>query len=267
MNMNALPILNYHGVQSQEGEYDWQDCERSYVLSLTTFNQHLDYLSHDGFVPIDSENVGLWFKHTAMIQKPIVLTFDDGHISHYRNVFPLLKNKGFEAIFFVSAGLVGRPDQMNWAHLKELVVQGFEIGSHGLRHIPLTNLTDSKLREELATSKKILEEHLGVEMKSFSVPRGFYEPRISKTAAQVGYRFVFTSQFDLNHRGEDVLCLKRLVVKKETSIDEFSRIVQGELGLKRYSEKAKDIARRFVSPSFYDVLVAIKRGLRTEVKL
>ena len=111
-------------------------------------------------------------------------------------------------------------------------------------------------------SKKRLEDHLGVSVQSFSVPRGFYQPRIGRVASEAGYRFIFTSQFDLNLATEDPFCLRRLVVKRALSIDRFSQMIQGQLGYRRRVEQFKDMARRFLAPSIYDRLVGMKRTMK-----
>lgn len=260
--VTGLPILNYHGVESKEGEYLWLEGERPYVLSLKSFEEQMDLIRDFGFTSLALTGLDRWFDQREDEERSLMLTFDDGHISHYEHVMPSLKERKLKAVFFVPAGLVGERGQMSWSHLRQMLIEGFEIGSHGLRHISLTRLKEPQLGEEIVESKKRLEDHLGVPVNSFSVPRGFYGPRIGRIAAQAGYRFVFTSQFDLNFKSEDPFCLRRLVVKKVTTLDQFSRIVQGELGFRRHFERFKDLARRFLAPPIYDRLVGMKRVMK-----
>ncbi|MBI4000044.1 MAG: polysaccharide deacetylase family protein [Candidatus Omnitrophica bacterium] len=256
-----LPILNYHGVEKNTGEYTWQEVEKPYVLSLTTFEKQLDYLSENGFTTLFSNQISEWVEGVKGYEHPLVLTFDDGHLSHYEHVAPLLKRKGFKGIFFISAGLVGQNQLMNWAQLKEMVRDGFEIGSHGFRHIPLSNLTHHELWKELQKSKKVLEDQLGIEVKVFSVPRGFYQLRVREVIMELGFRLLFTSRFDVNKRGEDPWRLNRIVIKQNTSFNNFQRFIQGNLGFKRVSERIKEGVRRFIKPSIYDSLADFKRIL------
>lgn len=255
--MNPLPILNYHGIESWEGEYDWTPTERTYVIGRRTFEAQLDRLVSDGFVTLSldelSNRIGEYDQ-----EKRILLTFDDAHVSHLEHVLPGLKKRSLKGIFFVPTGLVGKTGQMGWAELRELVKQGFEVGSHGHQHIPLTNLPLRELEAEIELSKKMLEDRLGIEVTSFSVPRGFYHPRIKKAAVRAGYRFVFTSQFGLNRKKLDFFSLKRLALTRAISMNRFSELLQGKLGAQRYSEPLKEFARRFVSPTVYRQLADIK---------
>ena len=260
---SQLPILNYHGIESKAEEYLWVEGEKPYVVTLDHFWEQLDHLVKNEFSSLTLGRLDRWFDGRSNGHS-IIITFDDGHLSHFEHAVPSLKKAGLKGLFFIPVGLVGHREQMTWSHLKQLLIEGFEVGSHGYRHIPLTNLKRPELLEELERSKKTLEDRLGVAVTSFSIPRGFYRPRIGQTASEVGYRFVFTSQFDLNVRSGDPMCLSRLVVKSNLSLRQFSRMIRGELGFKKRLEGCKDVARRLLSPSVYDALVNFKRAVRTE---
>lgn len=151
---------------------------------------------------------------------------------------------------------------MDWDELKILIHHGFEIGSHGLCHIPLTGLPEAELRREFELSKKILEEQLGRPVKSFSIPRGFYNESMREVARKAGYEFLFTSSFDVNEKGCDLFELKRMVVKKSTSPKQFSDLLEGNLGFRKTWEQMKEQVRGHVPPSFYNALAAAKRKVR-----
>ncbi len=258
--MNALPILNYHGIESWEGEYHWTSAERTYVLGRRALEEQMDRLILEGFTTLSLDQLSNWMEGRDT-KKAILLTFDDAHASHFEHVLPCLKKRSLKGIFFAPSGLVGKTGQMGWAELRELVKDGFEVGSHGHRHIPLTNLLERELEAELELSKKMLEDRLGMEVTSFSVPRGFYHPRVKKAALRAGYRFVFTSQFDLNRKGSDPFSLRRLAITSAISIERFSQLLQGGLGAQRYSERFKEFARRFVSPTVYEHWAGVKSRL------
>ena len=256
-----LPVFNYHGIQAYGGEYVWEEAERPYVLSAGIFEAGLDQVAAGGFKTIGLEELSLWLQGFPL-GKPAMLTFDDGTRSHFDHAAPLMKKKKMTGVFFIPAAWVGKNGYMGWSELKRLLADGFEIGSHGMNHVPLTRLSAGELEDELGRSKKILEDRLGIGILGFSVPRGFYGRRIGKAAQKAGYRFVFTSSFDLNSNGQDPFCLSRLSVRGMTSPEEFSRMLDGKLGIKKYREKIKGIARGVLHPGIYDRLAAMKRKWR-----
>ncbi|MBI1977229.1 MAG: polysaccharide deacetylase family protein [Candidatus Omnitrophica bacterium] len=256
-----LPILNYHGIELRRGEYPWLQEETPYVILTDSFEFQLDYIANEGFTTLSEAGLGTWLDGKSSVRKPIMLTFDDGHISHLDHVMRALTGRQMKGLFFVPVAHVGQPGHLDWSQLKEILAAGFEIGSHGYRHIPLSALTHHELWKETQKSKKILEDKLGLEIKSYSVPRGFYQLRIREVTMELGFKFVFTSRFDVNQPGQDPWRLNRIAVKKNLGFKDFTRFVSGDLGYKRLVERAKEGLRRFVRPDIYDALANFKRNL------
>lgn len=258
MNSAMLSVLNYHGIQERENEYPWTDGEKPYVVSKVNFRRQLEAISGGKFLSLPVRELDQWILGRDHHSK-IMITFDDGHISHYEHAAPFLGEFKFPAIFFISVALIGQKGSMNWPQLKQLHSKGFEIGSHGLNHVPLTYLSAHELDKELKGSKTVLEDGLGVEIKTFSVPRGFYNGRVRRAAEQAGYRYIFTSRFDVNRLKHDPLSLARLAVKSSTTANEFEKMLKGELGFQWPAENLKELARSTVPPNFYEFASNTKR--------
>ncbi len=172
--MRDLPILNYHGIQAEAGEYRWTDEEKVYVISREDFVHQLDYVVDSGYQSLLPEDLDAWQAGKSTVTQPIMLTFDDGHLSHYEHAVPLLEERGLKAVFVVSAEWLDRPEYMTGDHLCRLRERGFVIGSHGCAHIPLPSLKNEALDHEIRGSREILERVTGSSVDSFSLPRGFY---------------------------------------------------------------------------------------------
>lgn len=79
---------------------------------------------------------------TGILRKPlpdklVVLTFDDGCVSHSTTVAPLLKELGFGATFYICDGFSfnTRKDwYLTWRQIKAMAADGFEIGNHSYGH-------------------------------------------------------------------------------------------------------------------------------------
>jgi peptidoglycan/xylan/chitin deacetylase (PgdA/CDA1 family) len=98
-------------------------------------------------------------------------TFDDGFISQYNYVKPILESFGFRGTFFIISGsmnedLPGIWRYGSWKQFREMAIGGHEIGSHSVRHYDLTTLatgdtlTDSTLLFELYQSRKTIEQKI-----------------------------------------------------------------------------------------------------------
>jgi peptidoglycan/xylan/chitin deacetylase (PgdA/CDA1 family) len=81
---------------------------------------------------------------------------------------------------------------MNPDQLKDLIQDGFEIGSHGVHHYPMICLTNDEKKEEI--EKKWIDELDPDRRKIFSLPFGSHS--LSDLALFDGYDFVLTTKHE-----------------------------------------------------------------------
>lgn len=120
----------------------------------------------------------------------ISITFDDGYKSHYTTAMPLLKEKGFNATFFVYADAYkgNEPLFMNESDIKELILNGYEIGSHTITHPYLGKISKENAEEELKMSKYFLERDFGIQIVSLALPYTSFNLNVLNTG-----RFYYTN--------------------------------------------------------------------------
>lgn len=141
-----------------------------------------------------------------------VLSFDDGLISDYEIAFPLFVEFGIKATFFITANNIGKQGYLSWQQVNEMSVAGMEIGSHGLTHSYLSQMSDVKIESELIDSKSIIEQTLGVAVDSFAPVGGHFQKRTLKVACQAGYKTFATMIPGVNgnySRSGDMLLVRR----------------------------------------------------------
>lgn len=91
----SLPILMYHSVQDDTTKYHLND----FVLSTEEMEADLIYLKEIGYTAIFMEDViDYVFYQGDLPEKPIVLSFDDGYMDNYVNLFPLLEEYETKAV-------------------------------------------------------------------------------------------------------------------------------------------------------------------------
>ncbi len=127
--------------------------------------------------------------------KPVIISFDDGRMDIYENAFPIMQEHGFTGIFYVLSGGLGDKGLVGVDELQEMAEAGWEIGSHSDSHTDLSIATDDSSYREVVLSRKILEDALGIPIKSFAYPFGTTtdlagkQVRVAKyeSAAGLGY--------------------------------------------------------------------------------
>jgi peptidoglycan/xylan/chitin deacetylase (PgdA/CDA1 family) len=106
-------------------------------------------------------------------EKVVVLTFDDAVRSHFTVVRPILKESGFSATFFVTEGFdfpSNKRDYMSWKQIRQLHLDGFEIGNHTRDHLNLTSRSLSRLAEQIEALNEKFVKHGIPRPVSFAYP-------------------------------------------------------------------------------------------------
>src|SRR5215469_4412869 len=229
-------VLAYHELSPERTAY-------RYALSCRDFEEHLSLAAQ---LSSDAGDVNF----------PIVISFDDGHISNYSSALPLLEKYSCKAIFFVIAGRIGEhKDFMTWAHLRELVALGHRVEAHGWSHTFLTRCSDADLRIELVHTREVMEDRLGVPVTALSAPHGRWNRRVLKACAQAGYRQLFDSDpWPARRRLDDMEVVGRLIAVQ--SLDR-QRLLQWltmrpiEAGFRRSKHAVKRCARSLLGDKLY----------------
>lgn len=244
-----IPILIYHGFYRNRDEISAVDPrDRRYYLSTDQFASHLDRLAGCGFAVSSVEN--------ASEPQAVALSFDDGHISNYDWVWPMLVDRGFSGSFFIVADWIGRPGRMDAAQLRKISAGGMSIGSHGLTHTDLTGLPEAALDRELSVSKNRLEQLLGIEVPTLALPRGRFDQRVIERARAAGYRRICTSRAGLMNGGFTV---PRLSITSRTTADTVEGYARRNallIGRTRAAHAARRALKGLIGLRNYDSLAA-----------
>lgn len=104
--------------------------------------------------------------------RPFLLTFDDGNLDNYTNAFPITQKYGFTGTLYLVNNYIGVENYMSVDQILEMVKAGWEVGSHSMNHLDLTQLEAPMLYTEIVQSRKALEEKLGIPVLTFAYPFG-----------------------------------------------------------------------------------------------
>ena len=126
---------------------------------------------------------------------PFSLTVDDGGVSFYTTVVDRIEALGWRARCFVPTSVIGQPGFMTRRQIQEVDRRGHLVGSHSASHpARISACSHEQIVHEWATSRAILEDLLGHEVVTASVPGGFFSERVAGAAIDAGIRTLFTSE-------------------------------------------------------------------------
>jgi peptidoglycan/xylan/chitin deacetylase (PgdA/CDA1 family) len=240
-----------------------------YVLLEREFQEEVDFLGARGYQGLSVGQALAFPEGSSSCTDDctkICVTFDDGSETDLLAAAPILHQAGFGATFYITAGWLGKPGHLSALQLKELSVQGFEIGCHSMTHPMLTDLDEAGLQREIVDAKSQLEQIVGKPVEHFSCPGGRYDDRVMRIARAAGYRTVATSRIHANSPDTDLFALGRVAILRGTPLNDFAAICSGG-ALRRLHAQAtlRGAAKQLLGNSFYDrVRVVLLGGRRAQ---
>lgn len=126
----------------------------------------------------------------------LALTFDDGFISNYHFLFPLLKKYNIPATIYLSPHLKKEGfEHLTSHHVKEMVdSQLVEFGAHTMTHINLLETEDSVCEDEILQSKEYVENITKDPCQSFAYPYGRYDIQHVEMLKKIGFTSAVTTK-------------------------------------------------------------------------
>ena len=225
-----VPILMYHYVSSPPADADKYRLDLS-VKPSELINQ-LTYLRDNGYTIVSLYDVARARAGVAQLpEKPIVLTFDDGHLDNYTNAFPVLKSFGVTATFFIITDLadIEHPDYMNWAMIEEMAAAGMDFEIHTKSHRSLRDRNDDFLREEIFGAQEILAFHTGKLPRFLAYPGGAYDETAINFARNLDLWGALTTEHGYTHSLDNRYVMPRVRIRNTTTVEWFAKWIEGDV--------------------------------------
>jgi peptidoglycan/xylan/chitin deacetylase (PgdA/CDA1 family) len=224
----AVPILMYHVVASPPPGAPFPDL----YVDERRFQAQLSWLGRRGFHGVTLRAVyDHWTRGTALPDKPVVLTFDDGYRSTYTNAFRLLRRHRWPGVLNLDVSNLGISWGLSEARVKALVEAGWEVDSHSLTHPDLTSVDAVRLRREVARSREVIHRRFSVPVDFFCYPSGRFDAAVVDAVRRAGYLGATTTQSGLA-RPTDLYRLPRVRVNGTDTVGDLAAKLRG-LGVDR----------------------------------
>lgn len=232
---------------------------RRYSVTAGEFARQMTWLARSGYETIDLD--GLLAARRGqrdLPDRPVVITFDDGLRSCAAHAVPVLRERGFTAVFFLVTDLMGATSRwmraelgvefplFDWETAGTLAAAGFQIGAHTATHPRLTTLDAGRCRAELAGAREQLERELGRPAVHLAYPFGDWNAEVRGIAAETGYATACSTRPGLSDPGDDPLALHRVTVYGHDSPAAFRcRVRTGRAPGERLGRVLEAVADRF----------------------
>jgi peptidoglycan/xylan/chitin deacetylase (PgdA/CDA1 family) len=171
MASDEIINLSFHGVGTppgpprEEGEHDY-------------------WVGRDAFLSLLDEVQG---------RDDVWLSFDDGNASDVDVALPALVERGMTADFFVVAGRLGTPGNLDVDGVRALRGAGMRVGTHGMGHRSWRGLSDDEFAVELIEAREVIAEATGTAVDAAALPLGQYDRTVLAALRRLDYRVVYSS--------------------------------------------------------------------------
>jgi peptidoglycan/xylan/chitin deacetylase (PgdA/CDA1 family) len=232
-----IPILMYHSISSSSnGRF------QPFTVAPEAFAAQMAYLYQQGYTTMTVAQAIL--KRTTdnghWPERPVILTFDDGFADFWIAALPILQQYALNATLYLTTRYIGGTSSwlqheremarsmLTWEQIAAIQSLGIECGSHTHSHPQLDMLPLARAREEIVCSKELLEDHLGQAVCSFAYPYGYSTVRVRHLVEEAGYTSACAVRHALSSEDGSLFSLARLMVRPDTSLDEFATLLTGK---------------------------------------
>lgn len=184
----VLPVLTYHSIDESGSPIS---------ISPAEFRRHMQALAGAGWRTLTIGGALDGLASRGWPDRSFLLTFDDGYGSVMDKAAPDVHACGFKPIVFVVSGRVGSDNRwpgqpsfvppaplLDWPALRSLVQAGWSLGAHSRTHPRLPTLASDAAIDEIAGSKRDIEDRCGSPVDTFAYPYGAVSAAVRAAAAR-----------------------------------------------------------------------------------
>lgn len=213
-----LPILMYHSILQDKAKTG------TYIITPEQLKSDLAYLRENGYETVVVQDLIAYVTHGEPLpEKPIMLTFDDGHLNNWIYAAPLLKEYNMRAVLSIVGAYTDEATDngennvaysyLNWEQIAQIHKEGiFELQNHsdnmhdlnGRRRGSLQVSGESaeqysvSLSDDLGRMQSKVEEVTGVTPTTFTYPFGLVSKNSIAIIRELGFSASLTCEEGVN---------------------------------------------------------------------
>ena len=213
-----LPVIMYHKVSEDKSLTD------KYCVSVSTIENDFKYIKQHGYSAVLMKDLINYVKADGVLpEKPILITFDDGFLSVYEYVLPLLKKYDLRAVISIIGSCTDKFTEtvdknlryayLDWETVNKLVKSPYtEIQNHsydlhkidenrkGIRINNGESVDDYKkaLYNDIILCRNKIKNHTGYITTTMTYPYGFYTKESTKLLKEFGFSAALTCEERIN---------------------------------------------------------------------
>lgn len=222
---NVAAIM-YHDISASEGRLsDW-------CITPEMLEEDIKYFTDRGYITITAGELANESMENLDGKKILLLTFDDGYISWYTDVYPILKRNNAKATMFIVGAYINRYGYLSETQIREMANSGLiEIGNHTDRvhQMPLEVLQELYDRQstdiitDICNNSARLSQITGKDITSLAWPYGYSTAALDwRVKEELGCSMSFSTKYGVNvYQGDSSMIFNRINRDLSVSTEEL----------------------------------------------
>lgn len=216
IKQNCL-VLGYHSINDK---LIYPEHPSLYVYP-SEFEKQLKFLKENNYTPINFDQLD----SLTGIEKPVIITFDDGYEDNFTNAYPILKKYNFKATIFMPTTFINTKDYLTMDQIKQMSdIVSFQ--SHTVTHRRLSSLSPEEIEKELSESQEIMSKLTGKPVDAIAYPCCDYNDKVAEIAKKY-YKYVNTTYTGLYKVGSNKQNITRIYIGRIHKLDTFKKRILG----------------------------------------
>ncbi len=233
----GIPVLMYHKV--------WPGVSDGLTITPEKLREQWQFLRQEGYEALSlSEYLDIATGQAPYKGKPVLLTFDDGYRNNLTYAYPLLKEFGWKATFFIIANTLSETtakeeseieQKMSLAELRQLDQDVVQLALHGYAHENMSKISLEQSCEALRSSLQAFEKSKLPFHKVLAYPYGArpdaHFGELKKMMAEMGINAGFRIGNKVSQvPAPDLFEIKRIDIKGTDTLHDFAiKLKKGKL--------------------------------------
>ncbi len=221
-----INVIYYHDIVQDEAH-------SSQFINVNTFKAQMEYLLKKGYKTYTFQELENQ-KHLAFDKKSVLITFDDGWLSNYSEIFAFMKEKQIKYNIFLEVGKIGNHDKyLDWDKIREMYQSGIVgFGAHTVSHVSMEDPKADGYDFEINEANRVIEKELGFVPEDFCYPYGYYSAESNRYLVKhTNYSRIYTSDLRFSYTMDDKIIFGRSSINADESFRVFKNKLKGNYNI------------------------------------
>lgn len=203
-----------------------------FTVTKEAFGRQMQYIKDNGYNIIFISELIDKMKKSEQFKNTVCITFDDGYKDNFEIAYPILKELGIKATFFIATQNINKTMRtsdgveislMKNSELAELAQDKdvAELMPHTAHHVVLDKVSFEIAASEISESRKYIESLTLAKADIFAYPKGRYTDAIIDYLRDNEWSGAVTVEGGLIKTHDDIFKLKRNSIDSKTSFIQF----------------------------------------------